>query len=120
MLGLVEGADTEEQGFWNDGQLDADDSGPMRILVCGNCGVGKSTLINQVFGVNHATNVSVIIATKWKWPLLTMISRFLMIPPGDTMCGKKLHGRIALTLYYMIQRGSRLVATGNSNSWRIS
>ena len=65
MLGLIEDVNVEEQGFWNDGQLDADNSGPMGTLVCVNSGVGKSTLVNKVFGVNHATNVSVIISPKW-------------------------------------------------------
>lgn len=41
------------QGFWSDGDpLDNDGLKAIRILVCGNTGVGKSTLINQVFGVN--------------------------------------------------------------------
>lgn len=41
------------QGFWSDGDiLEFDGLKAIRILVCGNTGVGKSTLINQVFGVN--------------------------------------------------------------------
>lgn len=59
MLGKV--GEFENQGFWNGGALDTDDSGPIRILVCGNSGVGKSTLINKVFGVD-AMNVSILIA----------------------------------------------------------
>lgn len=40
-------------GFWG-GEDDnsALDSGAIRVLVCGNTGVGKSTLINKTFGVN--------------------------------------------------------------------
>ncbi|TKA34380.1 hypothetical protein B0A54_15211 [Friedmanniomyces endolithicus] len=39
-------------GFWLDDELDdTPDPGAIRILVCGNTGVGKSTLINKVFGV---------------------------------------------------------------------
>lgn len=57
MLGKA--GEFENQGFWNNGALDMDDSGPIRILVCGNSGVGKSTLINKVFGVD-ATNVSTL------------------------------------------------------------
>lgn len=40
-------------GFW--GGLDLDDTpdpGAIRVLVCGNTGVGKSTLINKTFGVD--------------------------------------------------------------------
>jgi len=41
------------QGFWSDGDpLQNDGLKAIRILVCGNTGVGKSTLINEVFGVN--------------------------------------------------------------------
>ncbi|KAK0941013.1 hypothetical protein LTR29_007431 [Friedmanniomyces endolithicus] len=39
-------------GFWLDDEPDdTPDPGAIRILVCGNTGVGKSTLINKVFGV---------------------------------------------------------------------
>ncbi|KAL8775566.1 MAG: hypothetical protein Q9209_000062 [Squamulea sp. 1 TL-2023] len=43
------------QGAWNDDDpdlLDNDNLKTIRILVCGNTGVGKSTLINRVFGVD--------------------------------------------------------------------
>lgn len=41
------------QGFWSDGDpLENEGLKTIRILVCGNTGVGKSTLINQVFGVD--------------------------------------------------------------------
>ncbi len=43
------------QGFWSDEDDDPLESGNLqtiRILVCGNTGVGKSTLINRVFGVD--------------------------------------------------------------------
>lgn len=48
------------QGFWNDGETAAmEDLPALRILVCGNTGVGKSTLISRVFGVaSEATGVS--------------------------------------------------------------
>ena len=40
-------------GFWSDADpQENDELKAIRILVCGNTGVGKSTLINQVFGVN--------------------------------------------------------------------
>ena len=39
-------------GFWNDREmLKIEEPEAIRILVCGNTGVGKSTLINEVFGV---------------------------------------------------------------------
>ncbi|KAL8664470.1 MAG: hypothetical protein Q9202_003020 [Teloschistes flavicans] len=51
------------QGFWSDGDLLEDDGlKAIRILVCGNTGVGKSTLINQVFGVNVDHQVRLLIA----------------------------------------------------------
>ena len=39
-------------GFWNFRRwIDSQKPGAVRILVCGNTGVGKSSLINKVFGV---------------------------------------------------------------------
>jgi predicted GTPase len=43
-----------DYGFWDHAAADdfsSDAIWPIRILVCGNTGVGKSTLINKVFGV---------------------------------------------------------------------
>lgn len=41
------------QGFWSDGDpVENDGLKTIRILVYGNTGVGKSTLINRVFGVD--------------------------------------------------------------------
>ena len=41
-------------GFWLDGEEEDDalNVGAIRVLVCGNTGVGKSTLINKTFGVD--------------------------------------------------------------------
>lgn len=51
MLGTQNGA--INHGFWDDHDGDdAVDPGAIRVLVCGNTGVGKSTLINKTFGVN--------------------------------------------------------------------
>lgn len=37
--------------FWGEREtVDIEEPGAIRILVCGNTGVGKSTLINEVFG----------------------------------------------------------------------
>ena len=45
-------------GFWNDtSAVEIDELKTIRILVCGNTGVGKSTLINRVFGVNLGDEV---------------------------------------------------------------
>lgn len=51
MLGSQDGI--INTGFWLDDDADdALDPGAIRVLVCGNTGVGKSTLINKTFGVN--------------------------------------------------------------------
>ncbi|KAI0862785.1 hypothetical protein F4860DRAFT_522773 [Xylaria cubensis] len=48
----------QNQGYWNHREeIVPEDLPAMRILVCGNCGVGKSALINRVFGV-EATKTS--------------------------------------------------------------
>lgn len=42
-------------GFWNkseDFEIDVDSLPPLRILVCGYTGVGKSNLVSKVFGVD--------------------------------------------------------------------
>lgn len=40
-----------ENGFWDDGKIvSIEDPAATRILVLGNAGIGKSTLINKVFG----------------------------------------------------------------------
>ena len=37
--------------FWGEREtVDIEEPGAIRILVCGNTGVGKSTLINEIFG----------------------------------------------------------------------
>lgn len=49
---LHQSNDLVNPGFWsNQDTLEIDDLKSIRILVCGNTGVGKSTLINRVFGV---------------------------------------------------------------------
>ena len=46
------------QGFWTDRETsEIDELKSIRILVCGNTGVGKSTLVNRVFGVTPANEV---------------------------------------------------------------
>ncbi|OJD36050.1 ras gtpase [Diplodia corticola] len=41
--------------FWDErNDEEPDDIGPIRVLVCGNTGIGKSTLINKVFGTSLA------------------------------------------------------------------
>lgn len=51
------------RGFWSDrATLEIDEPGideleKICILVCGNTGVGKSTLINRVFGVAPSNEV---------------------------------------------------------------
>ena len=51
MLGSKEGM--VNPGFWSDDdEDDTTNPGAIRVLVCGNTGVGKSTLINKTFGVD--------------------------------------------------------------------
>ncbi|KAK4888693.1 hypothetical protein LTR27_012432 [Elasticomyces elasticus] len=51
MLGTLNGV--VNTGFWLDEDIDdVPHPGAIRVLVCGNTGVGKSTLINKVFGVD--------------------------------------------------------------------
>lgn len=52
MLGSRDGI--VNTGFWLGADTDDDDAelGALRVLVCGNTGVGKSTLINKTFGVD--------------------------------------------------------------------
>ena len=51
MLGSDKGV--VNTGFWLDeDEDDAMDPGAVRVLVCGNTGVGKSTLVNKTFGVD--------------------------------------------------------------------
>jgi Uncharacterized alpha/beta hydrolase domain (DUF2235) len=55
---LGEKSDLLNQGFWTErSALEIEDLKSIRILVCGNTGVGKSTLINQVFGVSGSDEV---------------------------------------------------------------
>lgn len=54
-------ADTETVQPWLDGlQLQASGVKAFRILVCGKTGVGKSTLINKVFGVEMVSHAILI------------------------------------------------------------
>lgn len=42
---------TRDDVFWGEREVvEIEEPGAIRILVCGNTGVGKSTLINEVFG----------------------------------------------------------------------
>lgn len=42
----------EEKVFWDHAPMDTDSNlKAIRILICGNAGVGKSTLLNKVFGL---------------------------------------------------------------------
>ena len=49
---------TSSDGFWNEqGELSLDvERIPIRVLVCGNTGVGKSTLVNKIFGEEVTTS----------------------------------------------------------------
>ena len=62
MLGSKDGM--VNPGFWLDEEEDdLADPGAIRVLVCGNTGVGKSTLINKTFGVD--------VVRSWKHPVTT-------------------------------------------------
>ena len=55
------------QGFWTDRKtLEIEELRNIRILVCGNTGVGKSTLINKVFGVSGSDEVVSLLYKKDK------------------------------------------------------
>lgn len=55
---LGETGDLLNVGFWMDREAsEVEDLKFIRILVCGDTGVGKSTLINRVFGVSEADEV---------------------------------------------------------------
>lgn len=58
MMGDLDGL--PNRGFWNLNQPENPNlkPGAIRILVCGNTGVGKSTLINTVFGVSGDEEVT--------------------------------------------------------------
>jgi GTPase SAR1 family protein len=59
MLGVRDGI--VHRGFWGDNEIISQvKMPPIRILVCGNVGVGKSTLINKVFGVKEGEEVTTI------------------------------------------------------------
>jgi ribosome biogenesis GTPase A len=54
-------------GFWlDDDDDDSPNPGAIRVLVCGNTGVGKSTLINKTFGVDVVSSYGAIESTKCK------------------------------------------------------
>ena len=45
--------------FWDEREtVHIEEPGAIRILVCGNTGVGKSTLINEIFGVEVVRSAS--------------------------------------------------------------
>lgn len=47
--------------FWSEREtVDIEEPGAIRILVCGNTGVGKSTLINEVFGVQVVRSAYIV------------------------------------------------------------
>ncbi|KXT04957.1 hypothetical protein AC578_10334 [Pseudocercospora eumusae] len=55
MLGIKNGH--VNFGFWGEEESDAPgELGALRVLVCGNTGVGKSTLINKTFGMEVTTS----------------------------------------------------------------
>lgn len=51
---------TKDDVFWGEREVvDIEEPGAIRILVCGNTGVGKSTLINEVFGAEMVRIASI-------------------------------------------------------------
>lgn len=55
---LGEKHDLLNSGFWIDREtFEVEDLKSIRILVCGNTGVGKSTLVNRIFGVSESDEV---------------------------------------------------------------
>lgn len=61
MLGKIDSV--VNRGFWSDRAIsefdepEIDEPKKIRVLVCGNTGVGKSTLINRIFGVSPSNQV---------------------------------------------------------------
>lgn len=100
------------QGFWSDGDLLEDDGlKAIRILVCGNTGVGKSTLINQVFGVNVDHQVVSPLQTQSLLVVIhTLYRQRLLIANAGSMTYRK--GFVMKTVQissYMIREGLKLV-----------
>lgn len=59
------------RGFWDHQEMmNIEELGAIRILVCGNTGVGKSTLINEVFGVDVVS-----LEPRYAWLLLILYAR---------------------------------------------
>ncbi|KAL8758512.1 MAG: hypothetical protein Q9199_001424 [Rusavskia elegans] len=87
------------QGSWNDEDADPlenNDLKTIRILVCGNTGVGKSTLINRVFGINPDDRE-------------VCRPKYLIAAAEGMIFEMKFATNIVEILSYMIQEDSKLV-----------
>lgn len=104
------------RGFWNDSAtLETDEPGidepkKIRVLVCGNTGVGKSTLINRIFGVSPSNGI----VSKFGdfgliEPNLIRRPRVLIESEGSMIYGKNLFTTAVRVSSYMILAGLKPV-----------
>lgn len=108
-------------GFWSDrGTLEIDDLKSIRILVCGNTGVGKSTLINRVFGVVDPL-VRSLCNEHYQKCFLTPHYRLRLAIAIEaiTELKKRLLIQVGQILFYTTLVVSRPVMLVKSSQWRI-
>lgn len=104
------------RGFWNDSApLEADDPGmdepkKIRVLVCGNTGAGKSTLINRIFGVSPSNE---IVSNSGDFELIGANLKFrlrvLIEGEGSMIYGKNLFTKVVRVSSFMTLAGLKPV-----------
>ena len=77
------------RGFWSEEDtLENDGLKAIRILVCGNTGVGKSTLINRVFGVSSDNEVVSLFVRKTSQIILILYCLIMQTETSDRKRGR--------------------------------